>query len=292
MVRIGTCSWKYPSWAGLVYSQPEGIDYLAEYATRFSSVEVDQWFWAMPDPRVAESYAASVPETFRFTVKAPNTLTWANLSARKGQEPGPNPRFLSPDTFVEFLRLLDPLRSRLGMVMLQFEYLNRKKMASLDEFLKRLDAFLASVPAGWPVAVETRNGNYLTDSYFSLLRDRGAAHVFLQGYWMPPVAGVYAKFRDRIAGAAVIRLHGPDREGMEEKSGGAWDRIVEPRDGELKDISDMVREMGSRNLDVYLNINNHFEGSAPLTIDRLRGLGVLDQGMGSSATPRGSPDAP
>jgi uncharacterized protein YecE (DUF72 family) len=43
-LRIGTCSWKYPSWVGLVYSAERGIDYLAEYARKYDTVEVDQWF--------------------------------------------------------------------------------------------------------------------------------------------------------------------------------------------------------------------------------------------------------
>ena len=43
-LRIGACSWKYPSWQGLVYSAAQGIDYLQEYAARYDTVEVDQWF--------------------------------------------------------------------------------------------------------------------------------------------------------------------------------------------------------------------------------------------------------
>jgi uncharacterized protein YecE (DUF72 family) len=46
-LQIGTCSWRYPSWAGLIYSAPEGIDYLAEYAAHYSTVEVDRWFWSL-----------------------------------------------------------------------------------------------------------------------------------------------------------------------------------------------------------------------------------------------------
>ena len=38
--RIGTCSWRFPSWTGLVYSAAEGIDHLAEYAGRYDTVEV------------------------------------------------------------------------------------------------------------------------------------------------------------------------------------------------------------------------------------------------------------
>lgn len=276
MVRIGACSWKYPSWAGLVYSRPDGIDYLAEYAARYSSVEVDQWFWTMPDPGVAEAYAASVPASFRFTVKAFNGLTWATLSGRGGAEPKPNPRFLAPELLEEFLSSVSPLEDRIGVLMLQFEYLNKKKMSGLDEFLKRLDAFLASAPRGVPISVETRNGNYLRDEYFALLRKHGAGHVFLQGYWMPPVSEVYAKHRDALAGIPVVRLHGPDREGMEEKTGGSWDKLVTARDDELRLVADVVGDMSARGMDVYLNVNNHYEGSAPLTIDRLRALGVID----------------
>ena len=45
-LRIGTCSWKFPSWHGLVYSQPKNADYLGEYAERYDTVEIDQWFWS------------------------------------------------------------------------------------------------------------------------------------------------------------------------------------------------------------------------------------------------------
>jgi uncharacterized protein YecE (DUF72 family) len=44
--HIGTCSWKYPSWRGLVYSD-SGQNYLQEYAQHYSCVEVDQWFWSL-----------------------------------------------------------------------------------------------------------------------------------------------------------------------------------------------------------------------------------------------------
>jgi hypothetical protein len=34
----------------------------------------------------------------------------------------------------------------------------------------------------------------------------------------------------------------------------------------------MVRRLVGTGVDVYLNVNNHFEGCAPLTIDRIRAL--------------------
>jgi uncharacterized protein YecE (DUF72 family) len=50
-------------------------DYLPEYAKRFNTVKVDQWFWSLfpagirlPDPETAKEYAQSVPDDFVFTV--------------------------------------------------------------------------------------------------------------------------------------------------------------------------------------------------------------------------------
>ncbi len=34
----------------------------------------------------------------------------------------------------------------------------------------------------------------------------------------------------------------------------------------------MITELQTKNIDVYMNVNNHYEGSAPLTIDKLKGL--------------------
>jgi uncharacterized protein YecE (DUF72 family) len=72
-----------------------------------------------------------------------------------------------------------------------------------------------------------------------------------------------------VRGAAVVRLHGPDREGMEKATGESWDRIIAPRDTELDRVVAMINDMRGRSMTIYLNVNNHYEGSAPLTIERL-----------------------
>lgn len=82
MLRIGTCSWKYASWEGLVYSAPGGINFLEECARRYDTVEVDQWFWSLfagdrvvlPDPAVVEECGCSVPATFKFTAPPSSML--------------------------------------------------------------------------------------------------------------------------------------------------------------------------------------------------------------------------
>lgn len=278
-LRIGTCSWKYDSWAGLVYSGSAKGNYLGEYAQHYDTVEVDQWFWSLhgpdsvslPKPETVREYAGAVPEDFRFTVKAPNALTLTHFYRKNPTEPlRENPHFLSPELFREFLGRLAPLGPRLGPLMLQFEYLNRQKMPSPKAFFEKLDAFVAACPREVPLAVELRNPNWLTAAWFGWLRGRGLGHVFLEGYYMPPAAGLYDRFADSIRGFTVIRLHGPDRQGMEEKSGNRWDRILEPRDAALDEAARIIRELRRREVDVFLNVNNHFEGCAPLTIARIR----------------------
>jgi len=98
--------------------------------------------------------------------------------------------------------------------------------------------------------------------------------VLLQGYWMPPIVQVYEQYQSRIAShdTAIIRLLGPDRKGIEETTDKQWDRIVAPRDKELTAIVDMVQDMLGRGVRVYVNVNNHYEGSAPLTIRRIQGM--------------------
>jgi uncharacterized protein YecE (DUF72 family) len=272
---VGTCSWKYPTWEGLVYSRDTDIDYLAEYSRKYSSVEVDQWFWTLPEPAIADGYARSSPDNFRFTIKLPNALTLTHLrKTRRETQLLSNPDFLSPRMFEDVLSRLEPLRGKIGMLMLQFRYLNRQKMPSQAEFLSRLGAFMDAVPRNLPCAIEPRNPQWLDQRYFDFLSEKRLSHVFLQGYYMPPIFETYRKFGHLLREAAVVRLHGPDREGIEQATGERWDSIVAPKDAELSQIVDMIRDMRGRGLTIYLNVNNHYEGSAPLTIERLWGRGL------------------
>jgi uncharacterized protein YecE (DUF72 family) len=282
-LRIGTCSWKYPSWQGLVYSAPKGINYLQEYAQHYDTVEVDQWFWSLfgPDsvnlPRLVdvEAYRLSVPDDFVFTAKVPNSVTLTHFYKKKKSDPlVPNPHFLSPVLFEAFISALEPMHDTLGPLMFQFEYLNRQKMISQHRFQDLFAAFAARIPQTFAYGLEIRNGRWLNESYFGFLLETGLSPVFLQGYWMPGVAETYQAHRDLIVQnkVVVIRLHGPDRKGIEKQTGKRWDRVVAPRDDELAAVTDMVEDLVDQGVDVYLNVNNHYEGSAPGTIDRIRAL--------------------
>jgi uncharacterized protein YecE (DUF72 family) len=277
-LRIGTCSWRYPSWAGLVYTAQDGIDYLAEYATRYSTVEVDRWFWSLyaghaprlPEASDVRSYRAAVPEEFLFTVKAPNSLTLTHFHGKTAPAK-PNPYFLSADLARDFMSALAPLGNTLGPVMFQFEYLNKQKMAGLPEWVQAMTRFRKELPTEGKYAIEIRNANYVTADYFAFLQDQNLIPVLLQGYWMPSVTELWTRFREPLSKfpKVILRLHGPNREAIEEETHKQWDKIVQPRDKELDAIAALVDAFLEVGVYIVINVNNHFEGSAPRTIQRL-----------------------
>ncbi|KAB2888721.1 MAG: DUF72 domain-containing protein [Desulfobulbaceae bacterium] len=277
-IRIGTCSWKYDSWEGLVYTRPEKRDYLAQYSRHYSTVEVDQWFWSLfesdmpvlPRDDVVREYAAAVPPGFVFTIKVPNSITLTHHYRRNKDAPlVPNPHFLSIGLMERFIRAIEPLAGHIGPLMFQFEYLNRQKMAGLHRFLELFSTFRRGLPGDYRYCIETRNPNWLRGEYFDFLAGHGLGHVFLQGYYMPPVTSVYWQVREKLVDPVVIRLHGGGREEVEHLTGNAWNRIVAPKDGELVELVKMVRDLQRHRHDIFINVNNHYEGSAPLTIKKI-----------------------
>ena len=293
-LRIGTCSWKYDSWKGLYYDPARKYradDYLPDYAKHLDSVEVDQWFWSLfpggvrlPETRTVKTCAASVPDDFVFTVKAPNSLTLthyytkqpANYAEYAGK---PNEHFLSIDLLNRFLDRLSPMGKKLGPVMFQFEYLNRQKMPSKEAFIDRFGEFIDRAPKGVEYAVETRNPNYFSPALFDFLCERKIGFVYLEGYYMPPIQQVFERFKPATADFTVIRLHGGDRFEIEETTQEIWNRIVAPKPEGIEAAARIIRENTRRGIRTFLNVNNHFEGSAPLTIERF--LEVLGRMEGS-----------
>ena len=276
---MGTCSWKYPSWDKLVYSSAKPENYLQEYARKYNSVEIDQWFWSLfgvdtlvlPKADVVKTYAASVPQDFRFVIKAPNSITLSHIYPQyTGGKLTENTHFLSPDLYDQFLFSIHELLPNVGAISLQFEYLNRQKMPDPAHFMEKLLNFIDKVDTTVPLCIELRNPNYLNRKYFQFLQEHHIGHTFCQGYFMPDIRNIFDAHAPFFSGTQIIRLLGSDRQGIERTTGDRWDRIVAPRDDEIKGIAALIRRMVDQSgIDLYLNVNNHYEGSAPITIERM-----------------------
>ena len=145
-------------------------------------------------------------------------------------------------------------------------------MKSKKAFLEALAPFLGGLPDGHRFGVELRNPMWLDAAFFELIEEHAVIPVLLQGYYMPSIVELYIKWRDELAkhDAVVIRLHGPNRQGIEKHTGKVWDRIVAPKDDELAAIAGVTKDLLKRGVNVFVNVNNHYEGSAPLTIERFQ----------------------
>lgn len=275
-LRFGTCSWKFPSWVGVVYSQEYryAADYLPEYAGHFSTAEIDSWFYHMPTSREVGEYKRSVPDSFRFTCKVPRDLTLTHHRASSGRGTAPpktgskNENFLSQSLFDQFVEITEPLHRQIDAMMFQFEYLNKQKMGSAAEFIDRFGEFIKDIDPALPVGLEIRNANYLTEEYFHFLAAAGLIPVLPEKQYMPPVTDVYQRFKSLLGDKLVFRLMGGDRREIEQLSGNKWDRLVMEKPN-LQEIAATLIDAALQ-ADVSVNVNNHFEGSAPLTIRRLQ----------------------
>jgi hypothetical protein len=76
-LRLGTSSWAYPGWRGMIFGARAAAnalarDGLAAYAAwpLFGTVGLDRAFYATPSVAEYEALASLVPDGFRFTVKA------------------------------------------------------------------------------------------------------------------------------------------------------------------------------------------------------------------------------
>lgn len=279
LLQIGTCSWKYDSWRGLIYPEKKPINYLQEYSRHFQTVEIDQWFWSLfkgnkvvlPKELVVNEYLKSVPDHFTFCIKIPNSITLTHhYSKNKKNALIPNPHFLSIELMQRFLESIEPLAEYLGPLIFQFEYLNKQKISTMAEFIDRFGSFTQQLPMGFDYCVETRNPNYLNKRYFDFLTDNNLHHVFLEGYYMPSIFDLYEEHKKRMSKLVVIRLHGPDRQGIEKQTGNNWNQIVAPKDLQIEQVTGMISDLTSRQIRVFLYVNNHFEGSAPRSISRIK----------------------
>ncbi|MBA3843441.1 MAG: DUF72 domain-containing protein [Actinobacteria bacterium] len=69
-VKIGTSGWSYPSWRPGFY--PEGMqptEFLAFYAVRFDTVELNSTGYRLPSADQFRRWAEAVPDGFEFSVK-------------------------------------------------------------------------------------------------------------------------------------------------------------------------------------------------------------------------------
>ena len=155
----GTSGFSFKEWKGPFYpAKLPAAEMLAFYGSRLPTVEINNTFYRMPNPGVLEAWAAQVPETFRFAVKAPRRLSHVKQLKDCADEAG------------YFFRTVASLGERLGAVLVQLPPHARIGV-------EKLRAFLALVPPTIPVAFEFRHPSWNEAAVHTALAEHGAAWV-------------------------------------------------------------------------------------------------------------------
>ena len=287
-LHLGTSSWNFPGWKGLVWDGEHAESNLsrhglAAYAQHplLRCVSVDRSFYRPLSASQYAAYAAQVPEHFRFVVKAPSLVTDALVRAEDGRGMQPNPAFLNPELAVsEFVQpALEGLGAKIGALVFQLSPLPASWLARMPELLERLSTMLTALPAlnGAPdavVAVEVRNEEFLTPEFAAVLKHAGATYCLGLHAKMPPVEAQLSMLRALWPGPLVCRWnlhrkHGAygyeDAKGMYEP----FDRLVDP-DPDTRDVlARVIVATMAAGFHAFVTINNKAEGSAPLSVEEL-----------------------
>jgi uncharacterized protein YecE (DUF72 family) len=150
---VGTSGFSYPEWRGSFYPAGLGSDELLAYYGRiFPTCEINNTFYRHPSEAVLAAWAAAVPPTFRFAIKAHRRITHLKRLADVDGDLA---------VLYERVRLL---ADRLGVVLFQLPPTLR-----YDEV--RLRTFLAQLRPGAHVVIEFRHDSWRREEVYRLLAD-------------------------------------------------------------------------------------------------------------------------
>lgn len=280
-VRLGTSSWTFPSWEGLVYDRKYAQDDLtyeglAAYAKHplFRTVGLDRTFYRPMSVDDMGLLAARVPDHFRFLVKAHGEVT-------RPPVPGEPSKFL--DIAWTRDQILSPaaqgLGGKLGVVLFQFPPMDLRPASfagGVDAFIDQLAAFLASLPPTVPCAVEVRNRELLSNQhklrYIAALRQAGVDHCYT-GHPSMPTIGTQLDLIPlgslRTPVACRWLLHPTQRYEEAKDRYFPFHDLKDEDPGTRSEISRLANMAASLSRDILVIVNNKAEGSAPTSVEQL-----------------------
>jgi uncharacterized protein YecE (DUF72 family) len=149
---VGTSGYSYKEWKGSFY--PEKIsanEMLSYYAERLPAVELNNSYYRLPERSTVESWRKQTPGNFRFSVKAPRSITlYRRLKGVSAQTK-------------QMLETVSALEDRLGTLLFRMPENMKKDLPCLESFLKQL-------PADTPAAFDFRHPTWFDDDVRELLR--------------------------------------------------------------------------------------------------------------------------
>lgn len=295
-LRLGGSSWSYPGWAGMVWDKDYSEATLSRYGLAaytkyplFRTVSLDRSFYRPLSVAQYATYAAQVPDDFRFVVKVPSIVTDALLRDESGRGMKVNGSFLDP--YVALHSCVEPvlqgLGQKLGALVFQISPLPYAMLDRMPEQIARLHTLLSTIPdirdevPGGVVAVEVRDPQWLTPDFTAALRDVGATYCMGLHAKMPRIVEQLPILRALWPGPLVCRwnlnpLHGAFGYEDAERQYEPFDRMQDPDVETRLELARVIAGTVRGGQNAYVTLSNQAEGCGPLSAIELA-KAVLDQ---------------
>jgi len=287
-IRLGTSSWFFPGWRGLVYDgvhpqvtlSRKGLAAYAEIPL-LRTVSLDRTFYAPISAVDYARYAGQVPEHFSFVVKAPAIVCDAVMRDEEGRGKVANPHFLNAAIAArEFvLPCLEGLKGKAGPLVFQVSPLPRGLVEDASLLVDRLEAFFAALPQELgkqrPIyALELRNPELLTPRLMRMLGRRGVRYCVGLHDRMPEVERQEAALKaldGDMPGDLVVRwnLHRGFLYQAAKQRYEPFDKLVDEDSETRRILARMAAAAFKAGRRVWITANNKAEGSAPLSLLKL-----------------------
>jgi uncharacterized protein YecE (DUF72 family) len=247
-VLVGASGWQYRDWRGAFYPPrlPQSA-WLAHYAARFRTVEINNSFYRLPPTERFAAWAAGTPADFVLCPKISRFLTHMK-------------KLKDPEEPVErFSAAAAGLGGKAGPWLLQLP-------PNFPANPGRLDRVLELFGDRGRIAVELRHPSWFTDEVRALLERHGAALVWADrgSRWVAP--------RWRTAAWGYLRLH---------EGAGAWPCYGRTA---LASRAATVAEVFGPDAEVFAFFNNDPRGCA-LRDARWFAAACRREGLGVTRTP-------
>lgn len=185
-IHIGTSGWSYAHWRERFYPpEVKPAEYLAYYALHFGTTEINTSFYHLPKAGTVKHWAETVKKNFKFCPKISRYVT----HIKKLNDP--------EDTLPKFFTLFDPVKNRLGPVLIQLP-------PSLAFHEERAEGFYQALKKykGYRFAVEPRHDSWLEKTSIELLQKYHIAFVIAD-------SGGRRTYAEHITARHIyIRFHG------------------------------------------------------------------------------------
>lgn len=215
---------------------------LSYYADRFSCVELNSTFYAIPSSSAVASMVKETPSGFRFTAKLHRDITHGTQ--------------VDQTTCQRFLEAIEPLieSGKFGCVLAQFPWSFRKTQDNVSR-VRDLKKMMVDIPT----VIEFRNAEWITGETFNLLRELGMGFCSVDeprlGGLMPPVA-------EATSNIGYIRFHG--------RNAAKWWQHDQPHErydylyteDELGEWIPRIQHIASKTDETYVFFNNHYRGKS------------------------------